>query len=58
MTSIMAVSLASSPAERYEEQVTSWPRPMVAVRCDSAARVVNASNTWVGSRRGTVSTWS
>src|SRR6478752_10276628 len=31
---------------------------MRSVRCDTAASVVHASNTCVGSRRGTVSTWS
>ena len=30
----------------------------VVVRWESAASMVYASNTWVGSRRGTVSTWS
>ena len=55
---MQAASLASRPALRYEAQVTSWPRPTREVRWDSAASMVKASNTWVGSRRGTVSTWS
>ena len=57
-TSMQAASLASSPALRYEAQVTSWPSRTVDVRWDSAASMVYASKTWVGSRRGTVSTWS
>ena len=43
---------------RYDAHETSWPRRILHVHCESAARVVNASKTCVGSRRGTVSTWS
>ena len=55
---MQAASLARSPALRYEAQVTSSPEPMVRVRWERAASMVKASKTWVGSRRGTVSTWS
>ena len=55
---MQAASLASSPALRYEAHVTSWPSPTREVCCESAASMVKASKTWVGSRRGTVSTWS
>ncbi len=50
-TSTHAASLASSPALRYAAHVTSWPSWIVVVCCASAASVVNASNTCVGSRR-------
>ena len=55
---MQAASLASSPALRYDEQVTSWPSSTRVVCWDRAASMVKASKTWVGSRRGTVSTWS
>jgi hypothetical protein len=57
-TSTHAASFASNPALRYAAHVTSWPNLIVVVCCASAANVVNASNMCVGSRRGTVSTWS